>query len=119
MKKMILTVVAAMSMTFGYAETESKQAVDNANRYELTFDMRRLATKLDLTDFQMEAVKTIHDNLNEDFATAANTHGMRQWRLFDKAIQKDIRHMRQVLNDKQFETYMVLFGTTLHNRVIR
>ena len=31
MKKIILTVVAAMTMTFGFAETEENQAVTNCS----------------------------------------------------------------------------------------
>ena len=65
MKKIILTVVAAMTMTFGFAETEENQAVvNNAERYDMSFDVRRLADKLQLTAEQMEAVEAISNSLN-------------------------------------------------------
>ena len=111
-----------MAMTFCYAETGSNHAVNNALSSELNFDMRRLAVKLDLTSDQMEAVQVIHDNLNDDLADLSacqSNNRFEHWMLFDKAIKKDIHHMRQVLNDKQFQTYMQLFGTTLHNRIMK
>ena len=120
MKKMILTVVAVMTVTFGFAKTEStNNVVKNNDKYELNIDMRRLAEKLDLTFEQMEAVQTIHDNLNEDMAEAATAHHFERMAIMEKAIRKDVRHMRNVLNDKQYRTYMVLLGTTLNNKRMR
>ena len=46
MKKIVLTVVAAMTMTFGYAKTQNTTAVKNVDNYGITFDMRRLAGKV-------------------------------------------------------------------------
>jgi hypothetical protein len=62
MKKIILTVVATMMMTISFAETTNTSAVKNVEERGLTFDLRRLAVTLDLTDNQMEAVKVISDN---------------------------------------------------------
>lgn len=116
MKKMVLTVVAAMVMTIGYAKTEKTQAVQNNNRYELTFDMRRLAVKLGLTFDQMEAVETIHNIYNDEVAEAANARRFERGALLHEALVKDVRSMRHVLDDKQYDTYMMLLGTTLHNK---
>ena len=35
-----------------------------------------------------------------------------------QAVGKDVHQMKRVLDDKQFRTYMLLLGTTLHNRGI-
>ena len=117
MKKIILTVVAAMVMTIGYAKTQKTTAVKNVDNYSITFDLRRLAVTLDLTDYQMEAVKVISDNLNEDLVSAATAKRFERPALIHKAIQKDAHNMRNVLNDKQYETYMKLLGATLQNKV--
>ena len=48
MKKIILTVVAAMTMTFGFAETEENQAVvNNAERYDMSFEQTGRQTAVD------------------------------------------------------------------------
>ena len=67
MKKIILTVVAAMMMAVSFAETTNTSAVKNVEEAGLTFDLRRLAVTLDLTDNQMDAVKVISDNFNDGF----------------------------------------------------
>ena len=117
MKKIILTVVAAMTMTFGYAKTENKQAVvNNVERYDMSFDVRRLADKLQLTSEQMEAVEAISSSLNTELAAASQAKGFDKRVQYEKAIRKDVRHMRRVLNDDQFNTYMMLFGATIQNQ---
>lgn len=119
MKKIILTVVAAMTMTLGFAETKNNQAEQVQSveiSFDLSFDVRRLADKLQLTSEQIEAVQVISDNLNRELATAAQTPGFGQMIQTEKAINKDVRHMRRILNDKQYNTYMMLLGTTIRNQ---
>ena len=120
MKKIVLTVVAVMTMTLGFAKTDNTTAaVKNNENHGITFDMRRLAVTLDLTENQMEIVKIISDNLNDDLTTAATARRFERPVLFRKAIDKDVRNMRYVLNDKQYDTYMKLLTATLRNRMIR
>lgn len=117
MKKMILTVVAMMSLTFGFAETENQNVVNNVERYDMSFDMRRLASKLDLTSEQMDAVEAIQECFNNDMSEAgeANRHHRRMM-MVHQAVRKNVHQMHRVLNNKQFDTYMLLLGTTLHNK---
>ena len=115
MKKIALTFVALMMMTVSYAETENRNEVANVQETGLTFDLRRLAVTLDLNEDQMEAVKIISDNLNDELATAATAHRFERHALVERAIRKDARHMRNVLNEEQYETYMKLLRTTLMN----
>ena len=119
MKKILLTVVAAMTITLSFAKTENTTAVKEVENYGITFDLRRLAVKLDLTFDQMDAVKAISDNLNEDLATAATAKRFERPALVHKAIEKDARNMRYILNDKQYDTYMKLLRATLRNRYLK
>ncbi len=121
MKKIVLTVVAMMTLTFGYAEngsngTESNRVENRTERYDMNFDMRRLAVKLDLNSNQMEAVEAIHDCFYNDMQEAATARGFERRHLVHRAVRKDAHQMHRVLNDKQFNTYMMLLMTTLHNR---
>ena len=64
MKKIVLTMVALMTMSFCYAETESFKSESNVEnfitnfmnfqdkRFDMSCDMRRLASVLDLTLFR-------------------------------------------------------------------
>ena len=123
MKKVILTVVAVMTFTLSFAEngTENNAAFGghravNVENYDMSFDMRRLAAKLDLTADQMEAVQVIQDNFNTEMLSAATARGFERRHLVHQAVRKDARQMQRVLNDKQFGTYMMLLGTTLQNK---
>ena len=121
MKKIILTVVATMMMTISFAETTNTSAVKNVEERGLTFDLRRLAVTLDLTDNQMDqmdAVKVISDNFNDELISASTARRFQRHALIQQAIRKDAKQMRNVLNDKQFNTYMQLLGATLQNRFI-
>lgn len=117
MKKIVLTMVALMTMMTGFAETANHRVVKSAESYEMSFDMRRLATKLDLTSNQMEAIQVIQDKFSEEMSAAGTTNwGPMRARAVHQAVRKNAHQMHRVLNDKQFKTYMMLLGTTLHNQ---
>ena len=120
MKKIALTFVTVMMMTISYAETENRHAVANVQETGLNFDLRRLAVTLNLNEDQMDAVKIISENLNNELTSAATAHWFERHALVEKATRKDARHMRNVLNEEQYETYMKLLRTTLmNNRFMR
>lgn len=116
MKKLVLTLIAVMTMTASFAQMRSHRFESNAQNYELTFDMRRLASKLGLTADQMEAVQSINEIYNNEVADAATARGFERNARLHKAVSNDIRNMRRVLNDDQYNTYMMLLGTTLQNQ---
>ena len=116
MKKIVLTMVALMTLTLGQAKTESYRPARNAASYDMSFDMRRLAAKLDLTAYQMEAVEIIQESFNNEMQAAATARGFERRAMVHEAVRKDARQMQRVLDEKQFRTYMMLLGTTLRNR---
>jgi len=128
MKKIVLTMVALMTMSLSYAETKSVKSETNVEnidrffvknhdtRFDINVDMRRLATTLDLNDYQMEAVEVIMNNFIDDMQSAGEKWGPYRRHLVHQAVSKDVRQMQRVLNDKQFDTYMTLLGATLRNK---
>ncbi len=118
-KKIVLSVVTVMTFTFGYAETEMNHSwrMDRQPvNYDMSFDMHRLAAKLDLTSEQMETVQVIQDSFNDAVQEAATSRGLQRRHLIHQAVRKDVHQMHQVLNDEQFGTYMMLLGATLKNK---
>ena len=118
MKKMILTMVAMMTLASGFAKTSHHRVTTTSEAYDMTVDMRRLAAKLDLTDYQMEAVQVIHSQFTDAMLSAALSPRFERRAKVHQAVGKDVHQMKRVLDDKQFRTYMLLLGTTLHNRGI-
>lgn len=128
MKRIVLFVVAIMTMTCGFAKSDNNEATKQMERrmmhvrsaadYDMSFDVRRLAEKLDLTFDQMDAVQIIQNNFNDEMQSAANAHGFHRSAKVRQAVKNDVDKMRTVLNSKQFDTYMMLLGTTLRNKYL-
>ncbi len=98
MKKMIVTLVAMMAVTFSFAET-------NSNNVDRRFDM---SCNMD--------VETIHDNFNNELKSLASVRGPIQRHMVHQAVRKDAQKMKNVLNKEQFGLYMRIMLNTLRNR---
>ena len=119
MKKIVLLVVAMFSMTMSYAENENNNAVQDVQNYDMTVNMRKLAVALGLTLDQMEVVSDIHRNFCSEMMVAAYADGDSRAALVEKAVDKDVRYMRYVLDSKQYDRYMTLLNATLENRGLK
>ena len=113
MKKIVMTLVALMAVMFSFAETKSDRTEKD---FDMSCDMRRLSVLLDLDEWQMEAVEAIQTCFNNEMQSLASVRGPQLRHLVHQAVRKDAQQMHRVLNDEQFDTYMFLLGTTLHNK---
>ena len=104
MKRMILMVVAMMSMTMTFAKTEKVQSVSTDKSYEIKIDMRRLGETLGLTFDQIEMVEGIYDNFNSEMRKASTEKWYKRGAIIDKAVKKidgcKTRAELQALNEK-------------------
>ena len=117
MKKMILTMVAMLSMTLAYAEGENANSVNNVAAYDMSCNMNKLAEALSLTADQREAVENIYQTFTAEMMFAAQYYSNDQRNeMVKKAIDKNVAWMNYVLNDKQRHTYLLLLNTTINNR---
>jgi len=119
MKKIVLVVMAMLSLTNMNAENENTNMTQNTAAYDMTVNIRRLAVTLGLTLDQMEAVEDIHRNFQNEMMLAAYAEKDERGELVDKAVKKDLRYMHYVLNQKQYKTYQLLLQTTLVNRGLK
>jgi hypothetical protein len=87
-------------MTF--AEDENLNMVENVDAYRMEVNYNRLGEALNLSSDQMEAVQSIHD---------ASRKAMMK-----NAIDKELRFMRIVLDEKQYRKFLLLLNVTLNNR---
>ena len=109
MKKIIVTLVAMMAVTFSFAET-------NSNNVDRRFDMSCNMDRLSEDEDQSEAVETIHNNFNTELQSLVSVRGPIQRHLVHQAVRKDAQKMKSVLNEKQFGLYMRIMLNTLRNR---
>ena len=101
-------------MTF--AENEKAENVTNVEAYDMSVNMRKLSVALGLNKDQMEAVESIHNTFNAEMQLAAQADESDRKELVNKAIDRDIKWMHYVLNQKQYRTYLMLLNATLNNR---
>lgn len=119
MKKIVLTLVALMSMTMTFAESASKNIAtvnNNKSVYNMTVNMKKLAKALELTDEQAEGVAEIHKTFSAEMMSAAEYGKEERTKLVEKAINKDLAYMNAVLNKDQYHKYLTLLNVTLVNR---
>lgn len=116
MKRLFLTVVAMLSMTMTFAEDENLNSVNNVNAYKMEVNYYKLGVALDLTDDQLEAVQDIHEAFCADMMSIAASNELSRKAMMKNAINKDLRFMRYVLDEKQYKKYLMLLNTTLNNR---
>jgi len=119
MKKIVLIMIAMLSMTMANAENENANTMQATQAYDMHVNMRKLAVTLGLTKDQMEAVQDIHESFCQAMMLAAQATGEDREVLTDQAVRTDARYMRYVLDHKQYRTYLMLLNATLHNRGIR
>ena len=116
MKKMILTMVAMLSMTTAFAEGETATAVSNVEAYDMNINMNKLSNALNLADDQKEVVENIHHTFAAEMSFAAQYGENEREALVKRAIENDVKWMRYVLTDAQMRKYLVLLNTTINNR---
>ena len=119
MKKIVLMVVAMMTITMAHAENENNNTVETVNAYDMSVNIRRLAVTLGLNYDQMEVVSDIHRQFCNEMLLAAQATGEERDQQVEAAVKKDARYMRYVLDNKQYRKYLLLLNTTLTNRGLR
>ena len=113
---MILTMVAMLSMTMAFAENENAASVNNVEAYDMSVNMNKLSEALALTADQIDAVAEIHHTFSAEVLFAAQYNKEERDARIKEAVDKDVKWMRYVLNEKQMRKYLVLLNATLNNR---
>ena len=116
MKRLFLMTLAVLSMTMTFAENEEVKNVNHVEAYDMSVNMRKLGVALDLKDDQMDVVENIHDYFKAEMQLAAFADEADREALVKKAVERDIKWMHYVLDQKQYRTYLMLLNTTLNNR---
>ena len=116
MKKIVLTLVALMSMTTIFAENEG---MNTTEAYNMTVNMKNLARTLNLSQDQVEGVAEVHKTFSSEMMFAAQYGKEERSKMVEKAINKDLAYMNYILNKDQYRKYVMLLNTTLVNRGLK
>jgi hypothetical protein len=116
MKKIVLTLVALMSMTTIFAENEG---MNTTEAYNMTVNMKNLARTLNLSKDQIESVAEVHKTFSSEMMFAAQYGKEERIKMVEKAIGKDLAYMNYILNKDQYRKYVMLLNITLANRGLK
>ena len=116
MKKIVLTLVALMSMTTIFAENEG---MNTTEAYNMTVNMKNLARTLNLSKDQIESVAEVHKTFSSEMVFAAQYGKEERTKMVEKAINKDLAYMNYILNKDQYRKYVMLLNMTLVNRGLK
>ena len=116
MKKIVLTLVALMSMTTIFAENEG---MNTTEAYNMTVNMKNLARALNLSQDQVEGDAEVHKTFSSEMMFAAQYGKEERSKMVEKAINKDLAYMNYILNKDQYRKYVMLLNTTLVNRGLK
>jgi hypothetical protein len=118
MKKIVLTLVALMSLTFASAEEVKSAKTENVNEvnYDMTVNYGSLANALGLDYYQLESVERIHERYINDMNKVAKAPEADKAELVKKVTEKELKRMSYVLDREQYRKFNMLINTTLVNR---
>ena len=120
MKKIVLTMVALMSMTMTFAENETAANLNVTEAYNLkNVNMTKLCQALNLSKDQVECFTEIYNTFSSELLFAAQLNNEERQQMVEEAIKKDLGYMDYILSREQYHKYVVLLNMTLLNRGLR
>ena len=119
MKKLFLMLVMMFTMNVvTFAEDAEASKVANVERYDLKVNIKALSRYLQLNADQMDGVECVEHEFHNDLMLAAVESDDVRHNVAKKAIEKHIKHMGYILNEKQFKKYVEVLKISIKNRGI-
>ena len=118
MKKYFIMLVMLFTINVAmFAEDDNVAEVESIEKYDFNVNTRKLASFLELSEDQMDAVEQVTNEFSNDmqFAFYENSNDGRK-KVVVNAVNKNVKHMSYILNDKQYHKYLVVFNATLRNK---
>lgn len=115
MKKILLLLAITFINVCCLAQVRP-QIPDISENYDMSeINIDRLAERLKLNDYQTEYLKIVHETMVTEINDGIASHGFIKTRKLDRAIANNIKSMKKVLSNEQFELYRELLTTTIRN----
>ena len=118
MKKIVLTLVAVLSLTSAFAGDANSTSANNveAAKYEININSKSLARTLGLDYYTANNVELVNKDFSNDMKKAASMTGQASARTFKKAINRNLSYMHRLLDEDQYRQYVKLLNVQLNNR---
>jgi len=118
MKKVFLMLVMLFTMSvYSFAENTSATMINDVEKYSLKVNVKKLSAFLQLDSIQMGDVELVEEEFKNDLmfvATECNDNNRNA--VMKNALNKHIKQMYYVLDDKQYYKYLKVLNATIRNR---
>ncbi len=119
MKKFMMTLAMALTMTVAFAEGEENEKTNSIEAYSFNIDMTKLGSALRLSVDQWESVDFVQKQFTQEMMNAGASSQEERTHLMNKAISHDLTYMHNILNEEQYKTYVTILNATLKNRGLK
>ena len=120
MKKYFLMLVMLFTMSvYSFAEDNNATEIERIERYDVKVNTKKLANYLQLSSDQIDAVESVTNEFSNDLMFAAVQDGDASRKAIMKnLLDKNVKYMSYILNEKQMHKYLVVLNATMVNRKI-
>ena len=119
MKRIIMSVIVMLSMTFAFAENENTDAMNRVQAYDMHVNMNKLGETLGLSSDQLQFVSDVHDAFCADMLNVALSDESERSSMMDKVVSDYLDNMRVVLTKSQYRKYLLILNNTFKNRGLK
>ena len=118
MKKIVLTMMAVLTMTTAFAGNDETMAAKDMAVYNMNVNINALARTLGMSSEQTNDMRSIHRTFTSDLQYAAGAKEDRQEKLFRKALIRNLACAKTILSNEQYHKYLTEINVTFINRGI-
>ncbi|MGM9796515.1 MAG: hypothetical protein ACI3ZY_02845 [Parabacteroides sp.] len=117
MKKLMMAVCVVL-MGMGLQSVKAQGTYESMRKVPFTIRFDQLSRFLDLKPSQRESVYQISDQFMAEQQEALSRGKVRKEELMDRALQVNLKQMKETLNEEQYRNYVTLLNVTNNNQLL-
>ena len=110
MKRFMMTVAMALTLTMAFAEGEENEKTTRMAAYDMHTNINMLSQALRLNSDQKESVEVVHNLFAKEMMNAGASSAEEREDMMQKAITRDLAYMRSILTNIFGLTELVIFN---------
>lgn len=117
MKKLMMAVCVVL-MGVGLQSVKAQGVYESMRKVPFTIRFSQLSRFLNLKPSQLESVYQISDQFMAEQQEALGRGNARRGELMDRALQVNLKRMKETLNEEQYRSYVKLLNVTSNNQFL-
>lgn len=117
MKKLMMAVCMVL-MGVGLQSVKAQGVYESMRKVPFTIRFSQLSRFLNLKPSQLESVYQISDQFMAEQQEALGRGNARRGELMDRALQVNLKRMKETLNEEQYRSYVKLLNVTSNNQFL-